>query len=96
VQEERRQHRHGDDVRPIEHPVEPVEPAAERERQHTEERHAQPEEVEGGGIGWTPQADRHAHQQGKDGRCGQEEVEGPMRFRDWPQPQLAYLPRPGT
>ena len=46
VHEERRQHEHCHHVAPVEDPIEAIQPAAEREREHPEKGDAQPKEVQ--------------------------------------------------
>jgi hypothetical protein len=50
MEEERRQQQDGDDVAPVEDPIELVEAAAEREREDAEEDDRQPEEVQRRGV----------------------------------------------
>ena len=82
MQEERRQHQHGHHVAPVEDPVESVQPAAEREGEHAEERDAQPEEVQRRLMLGPPQPDRGANQQRKDADRCQREVQHPRSGRN--------------
>jgi hypothetical protein len=75
VQEEWRQHEHRNRIRPVEHPIEAIEPAAEREGEDTEEGHRQPEEMERRGIAGTAQPHGAADQQRKDADSGKQEVQ---------------------
>ena len=63
------------DVGPVEHPVEPIEPAAEREREHAEERDGQPEEVQRRRIARPPQPHGAADEQREDADRGEHEVQ---------------------
>ena len=55
VQEQRRQQRHRHGVAPVERPVKAIERAVEGERERTEERHAEPEEMKRGLIARAPE-----------------------------------------
>jgi hypothetical protein len=83
VEEQGRQRENRNDVRPVEHPVQPVEPSAERKGEHAEERNREPEEVKRRGIAWTPQPDRTADEQCEDANRRQDEVQrtGTRRHR---------------
>ena len=74
MQEERRQHDHRNRVAPIEHPVDTIEPAAEREGEQTEERDRQPEEMQRGLIGGPARAHGRADEQREDADRGQHVV----------------------
>ena len=77
MQEERRQDEDGDRVGPVEHPVETIEPATERKREHAEERHGDPEEVERRRIAGTAQPDGAADEQRERADRRQHEVRTP-------------------
>ena len=66
VQEQRRQHHDRDGVAPVEHPVDAIEPAAEREGEQAEEGDRQPEEVQRRLVGRPPRAHGGADQQRED------------------------------
>ena len=74
VEEQRRQHKSGDHVGPVEIPVEPVQPA-ERKRQRAEERKAEPEEMQRGRIVRAPQTDGRADEQREDADGGANDIE---------------------
>ena len=75
MEEERRQREDGNLVGPEEHPVEAIEPAAEREGEHAEEGDRQPQEVQRRRIARAPQPDGAADQQGEGADAGEQEVE---------------------
>ena len=83
MEEHGRQSQNRDDVRPVEHPVEPVEPPAEREGEHAEERDGEPEEVQRCRIARAPQSDRSAHEQREDPDGRQHEIECAATRRHW-------------
>jgi hypothetical protein len=56
-------------------PVEAIETAAERKREHAEERDGEPEEVQCRRIARTPQPDGATHEQGENPDRGQDEVQ---------------------
>ena len=93
MKEQRRQQEQSHDVRPVEGPVHLVEPAAEGERQHAEERHAQPEEVQRGLVAGPPGPDRRADEQGEDADRRQQVVEEPGAVRQRRQLHLRDLSR---
>ena len=75
VHEQRREHQGRDRVRPVEHPVQPIQSTAEREGEHAEERHAEPEEMQRGLGSRLPESNRGADQQREHADSGQHEVQ---------------------
>ena len=80
VQEERREQELRRQVAPVEHPVEGIEPAGEREREHAEERDGQPEEMQRRLVIGAAEPHGRADQQREDADRGEHEVE-PARTR---------------
>ena len=94
VDEQRRQQQRGNLIGPVEHPVDAVEAAREREREHAEERHREPEEVQCRLVGRTPRPHGGTDQQREDADRRQHVVEacrhrGDRRQRDLRHPPIA-------
>ena len=79
MQEQRRQHRLGDRITPVEGPVEAIERAVERKRERAEEGDAQPEEMQRRLIVRPAQPDPGADQQREEADRRQDEVHRPRR-----------------
>ena len=94
VQEQRRQQEQGDHVGPVEGPVHAIEAPAEREREDPEERHAQPEEVEGGLVVGPTGPDGRADEQREDADARQQVVEEAGAIGEWRQLHLRHFARP--
>ena len=94
VQEQGRQEEQGDHVGPVEGPVHAIEAPAEREREDTEERHAQPEEVEGGLIGGPAGPDRRADQQREDADTREQVVQQAGAIGERHQLHLGHFTSP--
>jgi hypothetical protein len=62
VQEERWKREDRNRVGPVEHPIQSIEPAAEREAQHSEERDRDPEKVQRGRVARPAHPDRATDQ----------------------------------
>ena len=96
VEEHRRERKNRDGVRPIEHPVEPIEPAAEREREHPEKGDRQPEEVKRCRIAGTAQPDGASDQQGENSNRGEHEIERARTIGYRGEPEIENLARAET
>ena len=88
MDEQRRQEQRRDLVGPVEHPVDAVEAAREREREHAEERDRQPEEMQRRLVAGAPRAHGGADQQRKDADGGEHVVEAAHAARDRRQGHL--------
>ena len=82
MDDERRQQQRAHHVRPVDDPVERVEAAAERKRQHAEEGNGQPEEVERRLIVRTAEADAGADEQRKNADRGEDVIQAAGAGRD--------------
>ena len=88
VHEQRRQEQRGDLVGPVEDPVDAIEPAREREGEHAEERHGEPEEMQRGLVVGAAGAHRGADQQREDADRRQHVVEAADTARNRRQRHL--------
>ena len=88
VQEHRRQGEQRHHVGPVEQPVEPVEPSGKRKREHAEERHRQPEQVERRLVARPAQADPGADHQREDPDRRQDEIEEAVALGNGREPDL--------
>ncbi len=93
VQEERRQQEHRRRVGPVEEPVEPVEPAAEREGCPAEEGRREPEEMQRRRMIRPAQANGGSDEQREQTDRRQDVVEARVPARDRGQPELEGLGR---
>ena len=87
VQEQRRQQQPRDRISPVEHPVERVEAPRVRERQHAEERHAQPEEMQRRLVVRLAQPHSRAHEQREDSNRGEHAIERQAAGRNVGDPE---------
>ena len=95
MDDERRQQKRAHNVRPVDDPIERVEAAAERKRQHAEEGNGQPEEVERGLVVRTAEADPGAHEQRKNTDRGEDVIQSAGTRRDRCKRKAKALLRPG-
>ena len=93
MQKERRQQQDRHDVAPIEDPVEAIEPAAEGEREHAEERDGEPEEVQRRLVARTPKAHDAADQQREDANAREQEIQRARSARHRRDPDVHDLAR---
>ena len=82
MQEQRGQKCLSDGVAPVEHPVQTVQRSVEGKREGTEERDAEPEEMERRGISRAPDAHRRTDHQREEPDAGEDEIHrAPARSR---------------
>jgi hypothetical protein len=93
MQEEWRQHQDRNCIRPVEHPVEPIESAVEREGERPEECEAQPEEVERCFVARPAIPHGRRDEQRENPDCGEHVVERGVAARQRNQRDLACLAR---
>ena len=62
MHEHRGQYQGGNGIGPIEHPIKPIQPAAERKRKHAKQRNTEPKEVQGRRGSRPSQSDRYANE----------------------------------
>jgi hypothetical protein len=91
VQEERRQYKHRDRIRPVEEPVETIEASAEGERENPEERDAEPEKMQRRGITRPAESDGRADEQRENADRGEEVIENTRTARNRRDPKFHDL-----
>ena len=93
MQEQGRQQRQRDNIGPVEGPVDAVEAPAERKRQDAEERHAQPEEVQGGLVVGSAGTHHSTDEEREDADARQQVVEEARTIRQRRELDLRHLAR---
>ena len=93
VHEQRRQQQHRDDVRPVEHPVQRIEPPGKRKREHPEKRDRQPEEVQRGLVVGPAEPHARADEQREDPDRREHVIQAARARRNRRQRNLEHLAR---